>query len=566
MVSDIKNKLLGRLFSNNSQTIASAAIILGVTSLASRFLGMVRARLLVGAFGVGNNLDAYFAAFQIPDFAFNLLISATLSVAFIPVFCEYLNRDKAEAWRIASSVLNFVVITMGGLCLFLFIFAPYLVHLVSPGFAGAKFQLTLKLTRLLLLSPLLFAISAVFSSILNSFRSFILVSVAPLLYNIAIIFGIVILAPIFGIWGVAVGVIIGAFLHLLIQVPGAKKFGFGWRPIFDYRNRGVREIFRLILPRFLGIDISQISYLVGTIIASTLMVGSVALFNLIFNIEFVPVGVFAVSLVVSVFPSLSHAIAQNSRADFKKDFSYTARQILFFLIPLAILTFVFRAQVVRLVIGAKNLSWDETRLGAGTLAIFACSFIFQGLAPLLTRAFFALKNTWVPLAASLISIGVNVATTYFFLHLLSHQGVFWQAAITFLKLDGLADIRILALPLGFLCASIFNLFFLATVLRRQFGDFDSGRIFMAFLKYLFAALAAGIVGYASLYFIEPFLNTFTFLGILIQLLFATILAGAVFVLISVLLKSEEMISLLSLIERRTRGAIRILGAEETEQM
>ncbi|MFH0852654.1 MAG: murein biosynthesis integral membrane protein MurJ [bacterium] len=559
-------KIFSRLFNNESQGIASAAIILGAAALASRFLGMIRERLLVSAFGAGNNLDAYFAAFQIPNFAFNLLISATLSVAFIPVFCEYLNRDKEEAWRIASSILNLTIIIMGALSFLLFFFAPWLVRLISPGFSGEKYTLTVNLTRILLFSPWLFAISAVFSNILNSFRSFILVALAPLIYNLAIIAGILFLAPIWGIYGVVAGVIGGALLHILIQVPGAKKFGFGWKLIADFKHRGVRQILKLIVPRILGLDISQVSQLIGTIIGSTLVVGSVAIFNLVYNIEAVPIGVFAVSFVVSVFPNLSRAAAQNNRHDFVKDFSYTARQILFFLIPLTILTFVFRAQIVRLIIGARNLSWDETRLAAATLAIFASSFIFQGIAPLFSRAFFALKNTVIPLITSLVSIAINVGATYLFLNVLGQNISFSRAIISFLKLDGLGDVRILALSFGFSVASIFNALVLFVILRKKFGAMDGKRILFAFAKYLVAGLAAGIVGYAALYFIEPFLNTFTFLGILVQLIFATILASAVFTLIALLLRSEEMISLISAIKRKMTASVKLLGMSETEEL
>ncbi len=198
MINEVKNKILGRLFNDHTQNIASAAVILGAATLVSCLLGMVRQRLLVGAFGIGDNLDAYFAAFQVPNFAYNLLISATLSVAFIPVFCDYLGKDKDAAWRIASSVLNLTVIVMGILSFIFFFFASDLVKLVSPGFSGEKYSLTVNLTRILMLSPWLFSISSIFSNILNSFRSFLLVALAPLIYNAAIILGILFLAPFLG--------------------------------------------------------------------------------------------------------------------------------------------------------------------------------------------------------------------------------------------------------------------------------------------------------------------------------------------------------------------------------
>ena len=401
MVDKIKKKILATIFNNNTQSIASAALLLGAATVASSLLGVVRERLLVVTFGVGNSLDSYFAAFQVPNFAYNLLISATLSVAFIPVFCEFLHKDKEEAWRIANSILNLTIIAMGILAFIFFLGAPWLVKLISPGFSGDKYSLTVNLTRMLMLSPWLFSISSIFSSILNSFRSFFLVALAPLIYNISIICGILFLAPIMGIYGVVLAVIIGAFLHISIQIPGAVKFGFRWRRVIDWKNRGVKEILKLIAPRILAIDASQISQLVGTIIGSTLMIGSVAIFNLVFNIELLPISIFAVSFVVSVFPSLSSDIARGNFEDFKRDFSYSARQIIFFLIPLAILTFVFRAQVIRLVIGTRNLSWDNTRLAASILAIFATSFIFQGITPLLARVFLLSKIQLLPLLSVL---------------------------------------------------------------------------------------------------------------------------------------------------------------------
>lgn len=548
----MKKFLNCNIFISRPLGIGGAAFILSVFSLASRLLGLLRERLLVGAFGTGDQLDAYFAAFQIPNFAFNLLISATLSVAFIPVFCEYLNRDKEQAWRVANSVLNLTIIAMGVLSAVFFVFAPYLVRFISPGFVDEKYTLTLNLTRLLLFSPWLFAVSAVFSGILNSFRHFLWVALAPLVYNLAIILGIIFLVPFWGIYGVVVGVLAGAFLHLVIQVPTVKKLGFVWRRVVDLKNRGVREILKLMAPRIFSVDISQTSQLVGTIIGSTLLVGSVAIFNLVYHIESVPIGIFAVSLAVSVFPTLSQTMAQGDRLAFKNNFSFTARQILFFLVPLAILSFIFRAQVVRLILGTRNLGWQETRLAAAALAIFAASFVAQGLAPLFARAFFALKNTKTPLFISLISIGVNVAASYGFLSLLENGGFFARGAAAFLKMEGLSDIRALALPFGFSAASLFNALLLILFLRRFFGQLGGRQILLSFLKFFLAGLASGLVGYACLYLIEPFLNTRTFLGILAQLVFATLFAGAAFIFASLALKSEEAKNLLGSLRRKIK--------------
>lgn len=567
MVERIKRTITDRIFSTHTQSIASAAVILGVTTLISSILGLVRQRLLVSTFGVGDTLDAYFAAFQVPNLAYNLLISATLSVAFIPVFCEYLEKDKEEAWRIANSVLNLTIVVMGLLSLVFFIAAPLFVRAVSPGFSGEKYALTVDLTRILMLSPWLFSISSIFSSMLNSFRSFILVALAPLIYNIAIILGIIFCAPFWGIYGVAASVIAGALLHILIQVPGARKLGFRWKAAIALRHRGVRQILALIVPRILAIDASQISQLVGTVIGSTLLVGSVAIFNLVFNIESLPIGIFALSFVVSVFPSLSGAAARNDLLGMKRDFSYTARQILFFLIPLSVLTYVFRAQIVRLIIGSRNLSWDETRLAASMLAIFSVSFIFQGLTPLFSRVFFSLKNTTIPLVVSLFSIVINVLGTYVFLFLLSRDGTFTAATIATLRLEGITDIRSLALPFGFSLASCFNVLALFVMVRFKFKniDLDIQNVLYTFFKYTIASLISGFVGYGVLYGVEPHLDTHSFLGITLQLSVATTIAFLVFGLISFWMRSEELLGLLHALNRKMGRSVKVLDTTSVDR-
>ena len=555
MLGRIASTIKDRFFNTRTQTVTAGAIMLGATFLASRLLGLIRSRLLVSAFGIGGTLDAYFAAFQVPDFAYNLLISATLGVSFIPVFCEYLVKDKQEAWRIANSVLNLIMAIMGALCLIFFAFAPEFVHLVSPGFSGRTYDMTVALTRILLLSPWLFSVSAIFSSILNAFRSFLLVSLAPLLYNVAIILGILFLAPRWGIYGVAISVIAGAGLHILIQIPGAKKFGFSWQPRIDLANKGVREILKLIVPRILALDLSQVSGLLGTIIASALAAGSVALFNLMYSLEAVPVAIFAVSFVVSVFPSLSSAVAQGNVKNFKNDFSYTVRQILFFLVPITVLTFVFRTQVVNLLIGIKSLSQSDVQLGAATLAIFAFSFVFQGIAPLLARGFFAFKNTVVPLVISLVSLAIDVGATYGFLAALRTENWFSQGIISIMHLNAVTDVRVLALSLGFSATSLFNMVVLAALLRRKVGRFDGTRIGIAFLKDLAAGAAGGYVGWLTLGMIKPLVNVERFSGIAMQLGGALLAAGAAAAIVFVMLRSEEMNELLSSIGKRFTGTV-----------
>lgn len=303
-----------KLFTQESKTIAGGAFLIAVSSILSRILGLFRDRLLVSRFGVSDALDAYYASFQIPNFLFALLILGTLSVAFIPVFTEYVAKDRREdAWHMTNSILTIVGVVMGVLCLALSIGAHKLVPVIAPGFEGEKLALTIALTRVMMLSPFIFALSAVLTSVLNAHKRFLAASLAPLLYNASIIFGIVVLAKPFGVLGVAYGAILGAVLHFLVQLPAVIALGWRSRFVFDAKHEGVREVGRLFLPRIFGIDISQISQFIGTAIGTTFGVGAPALFNLAMNIAAVPVGVVAIPFAMAAFPALSEAAARNDR-------------------------------------------------------------------------------------------------------------------------------------------------------------------------------------------------------------------------------------------------------------
>ncbi|MCL5774668.1 MAG: hypothetical protein M1333_00485, partial [Patescibacteria group bacterium] len=252
---------------------SKAALIVGVLTLASRLVGLLRDRLFASKFGAGDVLDAYYAAFRIPDLVFNLLILGTLSVAFIPIFTSLLVKDKPKAISNASTVLNFSALSMAAVCLLLLVFSRPLTRALVPGFFGQKFEDTLLLSRMFLLSPVIFTVSNLFSSVLNASKKFFIVGFAPVLYNLGIIFGLLVLYPKYGILGLGAGVILGATLHMLCQIPEILSLGFYWQPVMDLKDEAVRKIGKLFLPRIIGVDNSQVSLLIGSIVGSVLASG-----------------------------------------------------------------------------------------------------------------------------------------------------------------------------------------------------------------------------------------------------------------------------------------------------
>ncbi len=290
---------------STARVLATASLILTVAALASRLLGWIRLLVIGSQFGASRELDAYFAAFRIPDAIFQLVVAGALSAALIPVFSSYRARgQEAEAWRLASSIINLVVIALAGLSLLMAIFAPLLVPIVAPGFDAPTTELTIRMTRVMLLSPVLIGMGAVVSGILNSYQRFAVPSLAPLAYNLVIILAAIFLAPIMGVEGLAVGVAIGSLAHLVIQLPELGKVGQRYDLTIGLRHPGVLKVAFLMGPRMLGLAAGQLNFIVSTILASGLPAGSLTAYNYAFQLSQIPVGVLGVSVAVALFPTI----------------------------------------------------------------------------------------------------------------------------------------------------------------------------------------------------------------------------------------------------------------------
>lgn len=503
-------------------SILGGAIILGAASVVSRLMGLVRDRLLATSFGAGDVLDTYYAAFRLPDFLFNILVLGALSSSFIPVFLEYWYRrdgsGQAEAWRMTNSVLNLLMLGLVGLAALILIFANPLMQVIVPGFSPEKQAETASLTRIVLLSVIFFGVSNVLSGILNSFRRFLAFSLAPILYNVGIIIGIYAFVPRWGAAGLAWGVVIGAALHALVQLPSVWRTGFRHQWRIDWHHPGVRKIWRLMIPRTLGLAVVQINQTVMNVIASTLRSGSVSVFNFANNLQSFPINVFGVSLAISAFPVFSRAFAEQDTAGFVKHFSETFRRVLFFIIPVSVAVVLLRAQIVRLVLGAGQFNWTDTVLTAQTLGVFSLSLFAQSLIPLLARSFYAFHNTRTPVIISIVSMAINVGLG---IVLSREQGI-------------------IGLVLAFSLASVVNMLALLAALRVQVGDLDDRKLTISTIKILVASAGLGLIIQRLKYFIAPLVDMHTFWGVAIQTGTSLLVGAVVYIIIALVLQSEEI--------------------------
>jgi len=412
------NKLLKK--ANVQTTVGFSAAIISASYLLSRLLGLFRDRLLISTFGKGMALDAYNAAFTLPDLLFTLLVSGAFAVAFIPVFSEYLKKeDKKVAWDIAASLLNILVLGTIMVAILVEIFAVPITKFLFHGFNEQTLQLTVNLTRIMLITPTLFAISSVWGSIQQAHHRFVLYSVASVFYNVGIIIGIMVFAKHYGIYGVAWGVVLGTALQAMMQFLGLQGLGYKWRPIISFKLKGVARTLKLIVPRAIDQGIDQINYAVEKSIGSALAAGSITSFTYANNLRNVPLSLIGAAITTAVFPRLAEESNSKSHTKLIESFVYTARLILFLSIPAAILCVVARGYIVRLLYGFGDIDT------ANTLGWFAASIVFTSLFFLVSRVYYAMQDTKTPLFVSIVSVGLNIFLSY---HLSRTMGIIGLAA------------------------------------------------------------------------------------------------------------------------------------------
>ncbi|MDQ4035711.1 MAG: murein biosynthesis integral membrane protein MurJ [Chloroflexota bacterium] len=515
------------------RVLVTASLILTVAALASRLLGWIRLLVIGSQFGASRELDAYFAAFRIPDAIFQLVVAGALSAALIPVFSGYRARGQdEEAWKLASSVINLVLIALAALSLVMAIFAPLLVPIVAPGFDAPTTELTIRMTRVMLISPVLIGMGAVVTGILNSYQQFTVPAIAPLLYNLAIIFAAIFLAPIMGVEGLAVGVAIGSLAHLAVQLPNLGRVGQRYDLTIGLGHPGVRRVAWLMGPRTLGLAAGQINFLVSTVLASGLPEGSVTAYNYAFQLSQIPVGVIGVSIAVALFPTLSQDAALGRIGEIRRQVANAVRVLVFVAAPLTAIMVVLREPLTSVFYQYGLFSQSATDRTASTLLFFALGLVGHIVVHVLTRAFYAMQDTRTPVAWAIIAVAINVPLMAM---LVGPMGV-----------EGLA----LALSIS----SVLEVIGLLWYLRRRIESVDESAIARTVVRSGVAALAAALLMLGGLTLFEGALGAIldNAVGRLVALLVLSAAGMAIFLLVAVALRSPEIDQLRGVLARRRR--------------
>jgi putative peptidoglycan lipid II flippase len=399
MAPKLWNYLFGSLFRRG-------ATILTVLTLGSYVLGLVRDMLFARFFGASRILDIYNAAFIVPDILLNVFIAGALTAAFVPVFTHLLAKDEdVEAHKVASTMMVAAPLAMAVIGVVAFIFMPTLARLVAPGFTSEELGTLIHMSRLLLLSPLLFALSNTFGNILVSYERFVGYGIAPILYNLGIISG-VFLVPLFGPTGLILGTLSGAILHLAVRAFSVLKSPLTFQGPISFSNPHFRQILKLMLPRMAGQPIEQLTFFIFTNMASTLAAGSIAVLSFARNFESVPVSIFGISFATAVFSSLSRKAALGDRVGFMYHLRQTGVALAITSLCSMAFYVLFGHIVIRIFLGGGRFDATAIQQTGTLLAFFALAIPAESIIQLLVRAFYAIKDTWTPILISVPGLGL----------------------------------------------------------------------------------------------------------------------------------------------------------------
>lgn len=405
------------IFKKKQEDILSAAFVIAFSVALSRILGLIRYRLLAAHFGNDIKLlDSFIAASVLPDAIFEVLIFGAIALAFIPVFSGYLTKEKLQkAWDLSSSMITLALLTFAVFTIIILLLADYIAPLIAPGLIAkepaTKFLIG-SLLRIMIFAQLFFVVSIFLTGILQSFQRFLVPAIASVCYNLGIILAIIFLAPFLGIYAPAIGMIIGALLHLLVQLPLALSLGFRYKPKLDFKNKDVRTTFSLMWPRSLSLGLIRLADIINVAIASVAAVGSIVAFNFAQVLQLVPTSLFAASLAQASLPSLSIEFNLSRAEQFKKLFAQSFHQIIFLVLPTAAILAILRIPIVRLVFGARDFPWDITVLTGRLLIAFSIGIIGQSLNLLLTRSFYAIKDSTTPVKVEIFTISINILLSF----------------------------------------------------------------------------------------------------------------------------------------------------------
>ncbi len=478
------------------RNIHDAAYLLAGFALFSTILALLRDKLLAYSFGAGVDLDIYYAAFRVPDLVYTVVASMVSVFILIP-FLSNKESDKARQEFVHTLLFVFgALLFMVSFIMYLFtpfIMDRFFTEMVIRGYG----EILIKMVHILLLQPIILGLSSIISSVVQYYGKYFIYALAPVLYNLGIIIGIVWLVPMFGIYGLAIGVVLGALMHVAIQLPSFYSLGFGKNFHITVLQDAVK-VMAVSIPRTIALSANQVTLLMLIIMAGAMSEGSISVFNLAFNLQAAPLSIVAVSYSTAAFPVLSKLFANKDFDGFVKQIITASRHIIFWSLPIMALVIVLRAQIVRVIYGSGAFDWSDTRLTAAALALFVLSLVSQGLVLLLIRGYYASGRTIKPQILSILSAGMTI----FFAIVLSKfyaSSQYWRdflEAIT--RTLDVGNTTVLMLPMAYSLSSIVTALLFFMLFMYDFKCNNLRAVIRTLLESLVGSFVIGITAYLVL--------------------------------------------------------------------
>ncbi|MFA6514803.1 MAG: lipid II flippase MurJ [Candidatus Paceibacterota bacterium] len=533
--------------------VNEAALLLGGFAFLSQILGLIRDRTLAHIVGAGPMLDIYYAAFRIPDFLYLSIASLASVTVLMPFLMEKINTnnnniDKAKIFinNIFSAYILFMIIASGIIAILM----PYIVRYIVPGFNESQISLLITTSRIMLLSPILIGLSNLIGTVTQLFRNFLIFSLSPVFYNIGILLGVIFLYPKFGVYGLSIGVILGAFMHFIIQVPVVLKHNFFPKFTIKINWREIFQVIKLSAPRTLTLSCNSLAFIFLIAMASTLKQGSISLFTFAFNLQSVPVGIIGISYSVAAFPILVKSFSMKDMDNFIGQIILAARQIIFWSLPVIVLLVVLRAQIVRVVLGSNTFTWADTRLTAASIALFVVSLASQGLVLLFVRGYYAAGNTKKPLFINVFSSVMVIVFAQILIFIFKNYPNILINLESILRVKDVPGTIMLALPMAYAMGSLLNFFLIWIMFKKDFLRDKKLNLSTCFIESSTSAIIMGLVAYISLGFFDGVLNLETGRGIFLQGFFSGVLGIISGILILIMFKNKEFFDIINALKNK----------------
>jgi len=544
-------KKLVQFVSKEIAGIHQAAYVIGFFTLMSQVLALFRDRILANSFGAGTTLDVYYASFRIPDLMFATLASLVSVSVLIPFFTSIKDRGPEAIKKLMSEIFSFFISMMAIVSIILAFLMPKIAHYLFPGFGASEITQVITMSRILLLQPIFLGISNLLSVVTQMNKRFFIYAIAPIFYNLSIVFGTIVLYPIFGMQGIAAGVVFGAVLHFAIQAPYVSSVGQLPRFTFKWDIKRLLKILALSVPRTLTLSASQLELVFITSFATFLTAGSISIFSLATNLQSVPFAIVGVSYTLAAFPLLSMCYANGKKKEFVEHVQVAVRHILFWSLPITALFIILRAQIVRVILGSGSFNWNDTRLTAASVALFVISLSAQSLELLFIRAYYAAGKTLKPLFINIFSSILTIGLPYIFLQIFATNPAFAYVIQKLFRVVGIPGAEVLMLPLGYMCGTIVNMVIFWIVFEKDFGEGKFTKNVSRTLWQSFeSAVIAGYMAYITLNLSEPFIDQTKVLSVFAHGLLGGVVGLASWGGVLFLLKNEEVIEVWGSFKKR----------------